>query len=113
MTLFPRVTRALAVAALYAGACVSFAADEPPPPPEQAPANPAEPPPSPYGSIKWDYSPLGVYGPTYTSPDQQNRLTLGLFIWFDNSFVLDDDEMADALGRDEIDGESRIATTRL
>jgi phosphate-selective porin OprO and OprP len=104
----------LAAAAVTAWFPVSpRAADEPPPAPEQAPANPPEPPASPYGSIKWDYSPLGVYGPTYTSPDQQNRLTLGLFVWFDNSVVLDDDEMADALGRDEIDGESRIATTRL
>lgn len=81
---------------------------------EKAPANPPDATPtSPYGSLKWDYSPLGVYGPTYTSPDQQNRLTMGLFVWFDNSFVLDDREFAQALGRDEIDGESRIATARL
>lgn len=83
------------------------------PPVEKAPANPPEPPTSPYGSLKWDYSPLGVYGPTFTSPDQQNRLTVGMFVWFDSSFVLDDKEMANALGRDEIDGESRIATARL
>jgi phosphate-selective porin OprO/OprP len=84
-------------------------------PVEKAPANPPEvaEPASPYGSLKWDYSPLGVYGPTFTSPDKQNRLTVGLFVWFDNSFVLDDKEFAEALGRDEIDGESRIATARL
>lgn len=84
-------------------------------PVEKAPANPPEAaePASPYGSLKWDYSPLGVYGPTFTSPDKQNRLTMGLFVWFDNSFVLDDKEFAEALGRDEIDGESRIATARL
>lgn len=64
------------------------------------------------GSLKWDYSPLGVYGPTYTSPDKLNRLTMGLFVWFDNSFVIDD-ELAKPLGRDEIDGESRIATARM
>ncbi len=84
-------------------------------PAEKAPANPPEAsePASPYGSLKWDYSPLGVYGPTFTSPDKQNRLTMGLFVWFDNSFVLDADELADALGKDEIDGQSRIATARL
>lgn len=83
-------------------------------PAEKAPANPPEAEPaSPYGSLKWDYSALGVYGPTFTSPDQQNRLTMGLFVWFDNSFVLDDKEFAEALGRDEIDGESRVATARL
>ena len=126
---FPRVLIALAAATLLLTAFPLAAADEalpapasgiPPgtapedaPPAEKAPANPAEPPHSPYGSIKWDYSPLGVYGPTFTSADQQNRLTMGLFVWFDNSFVLDDKDMADALGRDEIDGESRIATARL
>lgn len=83
------------------------------PPPEKAPANPPEPPASPYGSIKWDYSPLGVYGPTFTSADQENRVTMGLMVWFDNSFVLDDDELAEALGRDEIDGQSRISSARL
>ncbi|MGH8517062.1 MAG: hypothetical protein ACREUE_06340, partial [Panacagrimonas sp.] len=126
----PRILIALAAATLVPLPFPLAAADEPAPtapasgippgtapddapPAEKAPANPAEPPTSPYGSVKWDYSPLGVYGPTYTSPDQQNRLTVGLFVWFDNSFVLDDKDMADALGRDEIDGESRIATTRL
>lgn len=116
-------TAALAADAAVSGSVDATAAGDAPvaePAAVVAPAAPAAsaapsaaPATSPYGSVEWDYSPLGVYGPTYTSPDRQNRLTMGLFVWFDNSFVIDDDDMAEALGRDEIDGESRIATARL
>ena len=35
---------------------------------------------TPLGSIDWEYSSLGVYGPTFTSSDRKNKLTLGLFV---------------------------------
>ncbi|MDT0636216.1 hypothetical protein, partial [Spectribacter hydrogenoxidans] len=65
-----------------------------------------------FGTLDWEYSSLGVYGPTYTSPDEEHKLTLGLFVWFDNTFVTDD-ELAEPLGLDEIEGDSRLRTARL
>ncbi|MEQ8798867.1 MAG: porin [Salinisphaeraceae bacterium] len=64
------------------------------------------------GTLDWEYSSLGVYGPTYTSPDEEHKLTLGLFVWFDNTFVTNDD-LAEPLGLDEIEGDSRLRTARL
>ncbi|HKY91294.1 MAG TPA: porin [Nevskiaceae bacterium] len=94
-------------------------ADPAQPPDEPAGPEPARPEAAsasvaavPGGSIEWAYSSLGVYGPTFISADGENKLTLGLFMWFDNTIVLDD-EIAEPLGRDEIEGDSRTATARL
>lgn len=82
-------------------------ADNKPAVPQQKPA----PKPN-TGKVEWAYSTLGVYGPTYTSPDGSHKITLGLFVWLDNTFVTDD-ELARPLGRNKIDGDSRLRTARL
>lgn len=79
---------------------------------ERAPVLEPEPPEPEQGSFAWGYSPLGVYGPTYTSPDGELRVTVGLFAWFDNTFVTDD-ELAGPLGLEEIDGGTSLRTAKL
>lgn len=62
--------------------------------------------------VEWKYTFFGVYGPTFTSADGKASVTVGMFVWLDNTFVTGD-ELAEPLGLNQINGDSRVRTAKL